>query len=91
MTEDSYSTFVNSNLRADVIKSKGIWGCVFYRNNERIKKELYTGHSESYAEKRSWKLCRRDKENMNYLFKALVVKLQGEIEVAKAKSLNLSA
>ena len=35
--EDNYSTFVKSDLRADVIKSKGIWGCVFYRNNERIK------------------------------------------------------
>ena len=50
MMEDNYSTYVKSDLRADFIKSKGIWGCVFYRNNERIKKELYTGHSESYAE-----------------------------------------
>ena len=50
MTNSKYSTYVANDLRADVIYSKGTWGCVYYKNNERVKKELYTGHSEAYAE-----------------------------------------
>lgn len=50
MIEDKYSTYVDGNKRADVIKLDGHWGCRFYKDNTAIKTEFYKGHSESYAE-----------------------------------------
>lgn len=50
MKDNKYSTYVQSELRADVIKVDSHWGCRFYNNNEVIKTEFYKGHSEAYAE-----------------------------------------
>ena len=50
MKDDKYSTYVDGELRADVIKVDRHWGCRFWRNNEAVKTELYKGHSEAYAE-----------------------------------------
>ena len=50
MKDNKYSTYVQSELRADVIKMDSHWGCRFYNNNEVIKTEFYKGHSEAYAE-----------------------------------------
>lgn len=50
MKDNKYSTYVQSKLRADVIKMDSHWGCRFYNNNEVIKTEFYRGHSEAYAE-----------------------------------------
>ena len=45
-----YSTYVKESLRADTIRVNGIWGCDFYKDNHLLKTEVYTGHSEAYAE-----------------------------------------
>ncbi len=50
MKDDKYSTYVDGELRADVIKVDNHWGCRFWRNNEAVKTEFYKGHSEAYAE-----------------------------------------
>jgi hypothetical protein len=50
MKDNKYSTYVDGELRADVIKMDSHWGCRFYNNNEVIKTEFYRGHSEAYAE-----------------------------------------
>jgi len=50
MIDDTYSTYVDSNKRVDVIKLDGIWGCRFYEDYKVVKTEFYKGHSESYAE-----------------------------------------
>ena len=50
MKDNKYSTYVDGDLRADVIKMDSHWGCRFYENNEVIKTEFYKGHSEAYAE-----------------------------------------
>ena len=50
MKDDKYSTYVDGELSADVIKVDSHWGCRFWRNNEAVKTELYKGHSEAYAE-----------------------------------------
>ena len=50
MKDSKYSTYVDGNLRADVIKLDGHWGCRLYKDNEIVKTEFYKGHSESYAE-----------------------------------------
>lgn len=50
MIEDSYSTYVEGNRRADVIKKDGDWGCRFYVDNESIGVEWYPTKSESWAE-----------------------------------------
>jgi hypothetical protein len=50
MIDDKYSTYVDGNKRADVIKLDGHWGCRFYEDNKAVKTEFYKGHSESYAE-----------------------------------------
>ena len=45
------STYVNGDLRADVIKSLGDFGIRMYdKYGEVVKVEFYKGHSESYAE-----------------------------------------
>lgn len=49
-SSETYSTFVQSTKRADVIKKNSHWGCKFYENNETVKVEFYKGHSEAYAE-----------------------------------------
>ena len=45
-----YSTYVDGNLRADVIKLDNHWGCRLYKDVELKKTEFYKGHSEAYAE-----------------------------------------
>ena len=50
MIEDNYSTYVEGNRRADVIKKNGDWGCRFYVDNESIAVEWYPTKSESWAE-----------------------------------------
>ena len=50
MIDDKYSTYVDGNKRADVIKLDGHWGCRFYLDNKVIKTEFYKGKSESWAE-----------------------------------------
>ena len=50
MKENNYSTFVDGDLRADVIKLDNHWGCRFYDCGELIKTEFYKGHNEMYAE-----------------------------------------
>tara|TARA_Y100001937_G_C7087870_1_gene316217 strand:+ start:491 stop:673 length:183 start_codon:yes stop_codon:yes gene_type:complete len=48
MTE--YSTYVDGDRRADVIKLDGHWGCRLWEEGELVKTEFYRGHSEMYAE-----------------------------------------
>tara|TARA_Y100000592_G_scaffold70564_1_gene109758 strand:+ start:662 stop:844 length:183 start_codon:yes stop_codon:yes gene_type:complete len=48
MTE--YSTYVDGDRRADVIKLDGHWGCRLWEEGELVKTEFYKGHSEMYAE-----------------------------------------
>ena len=48
MKENNYSTFVDGDLRADVIKLDNHWGCRFYDCGEIIKTEFYKGHNEMY-------------------------------------------
>jgi hypothetical protein len=50
MKDDSYSTYMEGELRADTIKIDGHWGCRLYVNNQVVKTEFYKGHGESYAE-----------------------------------------
>jgi|TARA_B100001939_G_scaffold12656_1_gene10985 hypothetical protein len=50
MIDDRFSTYVEANKRADVIKLDGHWGCRFYVDNEVVKTEFYKGKSESWAE-----------------------------------------
>ena len=50
MKDNSYSTYVDGNLRADTIKIDRHWGCRFYVDNQVVKTEFYKGHSEAYAE-----------------------------------------
>ena len=50
MKDNSYSTYLEGNLRADTIKMDRHWGCRFYVNDKVVKTEFYKGHSESYAE-----------------------------------------
>tara|TARA_B100001939_G_C16932233_1_gene614400 strand:- start:1920 stop:2117 length:198 start_codon:yes stop_codon:yes gene_type:complete len=46
-----FSTYVDGDRRADVIQdSTGNWGIEMIENNEFIRREFFTGHSESYAE-----------------------------------------
>ena len=44
------SSYMNSNRRAETFKKDGHFGVVFFENDERVAEELYTGHSETYAE-----------------------------------------
>mgnify|MGYP006889527957 CR=1 FL=1 len=45
------STYVNGNLKAETFKKDGHYGAMFFdKFGEKIAEELYTGHSESYAE-----------------------------------------
>mgnify|MGYP001236163616 FL=1 len=46
----TYSTYVDGNRKADVIKLDNHWGCRLYENGELISTEFYKGHSEAYAE-----------------------------------------
>ena len=48
MTE--YSTYVDGDRRADVIKLDSHWGCRLWEEGELVKTEFYRGHSEMYAE-----------------------------------------
>ena len=48
MTE--YSTYVDGDRRADVIKLDSHWGCRLWEEGELVKTEFYKGHSEMYAE-----------------------------------------
>lgn len=50
MIEDKYSTYVDGNRRADVIRKNGDWGCKFYVDNESIGVEWYPTKSEAWAE-----------------------------------------
>ena len=45
-----YSTYVDGNLRADVIKIDNHWGCRLYKDGKVVKTEFYRGHNEMYAE-----------------------------------------
>tara|TARA_B100001057_G_scaffold498507_1_gene605713 strand:+ start:1460 stop:1687 length:228 start_codon:yes stop_codon:yes gene_type:complete len=51
---DNYSTYVNGDRRADVVRDmtpkKGKWGCRYTVKEQLIGIEWYTGHSEMYAE-----------------------------------------
>tara|TARA_B100000900_G_C20460596_1_gene667097 strand:- start:7 stop:201 length:195 start_codon:yes stop_codon:yes gene_type:complete len=49
-TRHEFSSYVNGDRRADVIKLNGLWGCVFYAEGKEIKQELYKGHNEMWAE-----------------------------------------
>jgi len=45
------STYVNGDLKAETFKKDGHYGAMFFdKFGEKIAEELYTGHSESYAE-----------------------------------------
>ena len=45
------STYVNGDLKAETFKKDGHYGAMFFdKFGEKITEELYTGHSESYAE-----------------------------------------
>ena len=45
-----FSTYVDGDRRADVIKnSDGVFGIEMIENNEFVRREFFTGHSESYA------------------------------------------
>ena len=46
----AYTTYVDGDRRADVIKIDNNWGCRLYNNGELLKTEFYRGHSEMYAE-----------------------------------------
>lgn len=48
MTE--YSTYVDGDRRADVIKLDSHWGCRLWEEGTLVKTEFYKGHSEMYAE-----------------------------------------
>ena len=50
MIEDKFSTYVDGNKRADVIRENGYWGCRFYEDNKSIAVEWYPTKSESWAE-----------------------------------------
>ena len=50
MIEDKYSTYVDGNRRADVIRKNGDWGCKFYEDNKSIGVEWYPTKSEAWAE-----------------------------------------
>ena len=50
MIEDKYSTYVDGNRRADVIKKDGDWGVKFYEDNKSIGIEWYPTKSEAWAE-----------------------------------------
>lgn len=50
MIEDKFSTYVEGNRRADVIKKDGDWGCKFYEDDQVIGIEWYPTKSESWAE-----------------------------------------
>ena len=50
MNESNYTTFIKGDLRSDVIKLDGHWGCRFYHGGQVVKTEFYHGKSESYAE-----------------------------------------
>ena len=50
MIEDKFSTYVDGNRRADVIRKNGDWGCRFYKDNKSIGIEWYPTKSESWAE-----------------------------------------
>lgn len=46
-----FSTYVDGDRRADVIQdSTGNWGIEMIEKNEFVRREFFTGHSESYAE-----------------------------------------
>ena len=45
------STYVNGDLKAETFKKDGHYGAMFFdKFGDKIAEELYTGHSESYAE-----------------------------------------
>jgi len=44
------SSFVKDDLRAETFKKDGHYGAAFFENDTKIAEELYTGHSEQYAE-----------------------------------------
>ena len=44
------STFMKGDKKAETFKKDGHYGAIFYENGERVAEELYTGHSECYAE-----------------------------------------
>lgn len=46
----TYSTYVDGNRKADVIKLDNHWGCRLYEDGKLISTEFYKGHSEAYAE-----------------------------------------
>lgn len=50
MIDNKYSTYVDGDKRADVIKLDGQWGCRFYLESEVVKTEFYKGKSEAWAE-----------------------------------------
>ena len=50
MNDNNYTTFMKGDLRSDVIKLDGHWGCRFYLGGQVIKTEFYHGKSESFAE-----------------------------------------
>ena len=50
MNEDKYTTYMKGDLRSDVIKLDGHWGCRFYLGGDVVKTEFYRGKSEAYAE-----------------------------------------
>jgi hypothetical protein len=44
------SSFTKDNLKAETFKKDGHYGATFFENDTKIAEELYTGHSESFAE-----------------------------------------
>ena len=50
MNDSKYTTFMKGDLRSDVIKIDGHWGCRFWHGGSVVKTEFYKGHSEAYAE-----------------------------------------
>lgn len=50
MIDNIFSTYVEGNKRADVIKVDSHWGCRLYVDSEVVKTEIYKGKSEAWAE-----------------------------------------
>jgi len=44
------SNYMHETKKAETFVENGIFGCNFYNENKHIAKELYPGHSESWAE-----------------------------------------
>ena len=44
------SNYMDGKKSAETFLENGVYGCNFYKKEKHIAKELYPGHSESWAE-----------------------------------------